>query len=92
MRLTRHMLLQTIRRIAAYQKISNMCVLKEILIYQQITIISAILRTMKHVQRHLTIQTEIYCSQQEARSCQCIVKPQMSGKDCMCACFRGLRA
>ena len=59
---------------------------------QQITIISAILRTMKHVQRHLTIQTEIYCSQQEARSCQCIVKPQMSGKDCMCACFRGLRA
>ena len=25
---TRHMLLQTIRRIAAYQKISNMCVLK----------------------------------------------------------------
>lgn len=50
------------------------------------------LRTMKHVQRHLTIQTEIYCSQQEARSCQCIVKSQTSGKDCMCACFRGLRA
>lgn len=90
--LMRHMLLQTIRRIAAYQKISNMCVLKEIRIYQQIMIISAILRTMKHVQRHLTIQTEIYCSQQEARSCQCIVKPQTSGKDCMCACFRGLRA
>ena len=66
--------------------------LKEIRIYQQIMIISAILRTMKHVQRHLTIQTEIYCSQQEARSCQCIVKPQTSGKDCMCACFRGLRA
>lgn len=66
--------------------------LKEILIYQQIMIISAILRTMKHVQRHLTIQTEIYCSQQEARSCQCIVKAQTSGKDCMCACFRGLRA
>ena len=38
------------------------------------------LRTMKHVLRHLTIQTEIYCSQQEARSCQCIVKPQTSGK------------
>ena len=55
MRLTRRMLLQTIRRIAAYQKISNMCVLKEILIYQQIMVISAILRTMKHVQRHLTI-------------------------------------
>lgn len=90
--LMRHVLLQTIRRIAAYQKISNMCVLKEILIYQQIMIISAILRTMKHVQRHLTIQTEIYCSQQEARSCQCIVKAQTSGKDCMCACFRGLRA
>lgn len=66
--------------------------LKEIRIYQQITIISAILRIMKHVQRHLTIQMEIYCSQQEARSCQCIVKPQMLGKDCMCACFRGLRA
>ena len=33
---------------------------KEIRIYQQIMIISAILRTMKHVQRHLTIQTEIY--------------------------------
>ena len=82
----------TDRRIAAYQKISNMCVLKEIRIYQQIMIISAILRTMKHVQRHLTIQTEIYCSQQEARSCQCIVKSQTSGKDCMCACFRGLRA
>lgn len=65
---------------------------KEIRIYQQIMIISAILRTMKHVQRHLTIQTEIYCSQQEARSCQCIVKSQTSGKDCMCACFRGLRA
>ena len=75
MRLTRHMLLQTIRRIVTYQKISNMCVLKEIRIYQQITIISAILRTMKHVLRHLAIQTEIYCSQQEARSCQCIVKP-----------------
>lgn len=66
--------------------------LKEIRIYQQIMIISAILKTMKHVLRHLTIQTEIYCSQQEARSCQCIVKPQTSGKDCMCACFRGLRA
>ena len=70
----------------------NMCVLREIRIYQQITIISAILRTMKPVQGHLTIQTEIYFSQQEARSCQCIVKPQTSGKDCMCACFRGLRA
>lgn len=66
--------------------------LKEIRIYQQIMIISVILRTMKHVQRHLTIQTEIYCLQQEARNCQCIVKPQTSGKDCMCACFRGLRA
>ena len=92
MLLIRLMLLQTIRRIAAYQKISNMCVLKEIRIYQQITIISAILRTMKPVQGHLTIQTEIYFSQQEARSCQCIVKPQTSGKDCMCVCFRGLRA
>lgn len=77
---------------SSISEISNMCVLKEIRIYQQITIISAILRIMKHVLRHLAIQTEIYCSQQEARSCQCIVKPQLSGKDCMCACFRGLRA
>ena len=92
MLLIRLMLLQTIRRIAAYQEILNMCVLKEIRIYQQITIISAILRTMKPVQGHLTIQTEIYFSQQEARSCQCIVKTPVSGKDCMCVCFRGLRA
>lgn len=88
MLLIRLMLLQTIRRIAAYQEILNMCVLKEIRIYQQITIISAILRTMKPVQGHLTIQTEIYFSQQEARSCQCIVKLRCQGKT-VCACASG---